>query len=287
MQVFNAIREAQPTKLFVIADGPRMEYKEDHEKCSKTRAIIDLVDWECEVLTNYSDKNMGCKVRVTTGLDWVFDHVEEAIILEDDCLPHATFFRFCQELLVHYRNDQRVMIISGDNFQFGKKRTEYSYYFSRHPHIWGWATWKRAWEKFDVNMELWPMFRDSKWLDFVLDNRNQVSYWSRLFDDTYSGKIDAWSYALLLACWIQSGLAILPASNLVSNIGFGNEGTHTTSIAKYANMAVYPAIFPLKHPPFVIRHFDADQFTFQDQYNNKSISKILFRIYMRVRSVFI
>ena len=136
-RVFAEIAKARPPKLLVIADGPRADHPADVEKCAAVRAIIDGVDWDCEVLKNYSDVNLGCKRRVSSGLDWVFDTVEEAIILEDDCLPHPTFFRFCEEMLEKYRDDKRIAMISGDNLQFGRKRTGYSYYFSRYPHIWG------------------------------------------------------------------------------------------------------------------------------------------------------
>ncbi|MFM7711944.1 MAG: glycosyltransferase family 2 protein, partial [Microcystis sp.] len=137
-RVFEAIRQAKPPKLLVVADGPRADRADDIEKCKAARAIIEGVDWDCEVLTNYSDVNLGCKNRVSSGLNWVFDTVEEAIILEDDCVPDPTFFRFCEELLEYYRHDQRIMVISGNNFQFGKKRTGYSYYFSVYTHCWGW-----------------------------------------------------------------------------------------------------------------------------------------------------
>lgn len=139
-RVFAEIAKARPPKLLVVADGPRADHPDDVEKCAAVRAIIDGIDWDCKVLTNYSDINLGCKRRVSSGLDWVFDTVEEAIILEDDCLPHPAFFRFCEEMLNKYRDDKRIAMISGDNFQFGRKRTEYSYYFSRYPHIWGWAS---------------------------------------------------------------------------------------------------------------------------------------------------
>ncbi|MEW6491011.1 MAG: glycosyltransferase family 2 protein, partial [Cyanobacteriota bacterium] len=147
-KVFEAIRQAHPPLLFVIADGPRPNKPGEDQKCAATRAIIDQVDWDCEVLTNYSEINLGCERRVSSGLNWVFDTVEEAIILEDDCLPHPTFFSFCEELLDYYRNDQRVMVITGQNVQFGRKRTDYTYYFSRYNHCWGWASWRRAWRSY-------------------------------------------------------------------------------------------------------------------------------------------
>ncbi len=166
-KVFATIAQAKPSKLLVVADGPRADVPDDREKCSEARAIIGRIDWDCEVLTNYSSANMGCRARISTGLEWVFTNVEEAIILEDDCIPHPTFFRFCKELLTRYRDDQRVMMISGDNFQMGRNRTPYSYYFSRFFHCWGWATWRRAWRHYDIDMELWPSLRDGSWLLYV------------------------------------------------------------------------------------------------------------------------
>lgn len=161
--VFEAIAKAKPKKLLVVADGPR--FAEEEEKCQKARAaVIDKINWECEVLTNFSDRNQGCKYRVSSGLDWVFSEVEEAIILEDDCLPAPSFFRFCETLLARYRDDERVMTISGDNFQLGNSRTEYSYYFSKYTHIWGWASWRRAWQHYDVDMKSWT---DDKKLDII------------------------------------------------------------------------------------------------------------------------
>jgi hypothetical protein len=213
------------------------------------------------VLKNFAETNMGCKQRVSSGLDWVFETVAEAIILEDDCLPHPTFFRFCEELLNRYRDDERIMAISGDNFQFGRKRTEHSYYFSRYPHCWGWATWRRAWRYYDGDMDLWPTIREGKWLRDILEDRQAVAYWARIFDRTYNGDIDSWAYAWTFACWTQSGLTALPNVNLVSNIGFGIEATHTQGTTQQANISVKPIGFPLCHPPFVIRDVRADSLT--------------------------
>ena len=128
--VFEEIKKAKPEKLLIIADGPRNNKPGEKERCAETRAIVENIDWECEVLRNYSDKNMGCKNRVASGLNWVFENVEEAIILEDDCLPDQSFFRYCQELLEKYRDDKRIMLIAGDNMLFENNKQKYSYYFS-------------------------------------------------------------------------------------------------------------------------------------------------------------
>ena len=275
-KVFEVIRQAQPAKLLVVADGARSDRPGEAEKCQATRAIIDRVDWECEVLTNYSDINLGCKVRVSSGLNWVFNNVEEAIILEDDCLPHPSFFLFCEKLLKYYREDERIMVISGDNFQFGRKRTTYSYYFSRYNHCWGWATWKRAWQHYDVEMKLWQQIRDNNWLESILERPRAIEYWQKVFQATYDENINSWAYRWTFACWIQNGLTILPNANLVSNIGFGVEGTHTTNNSNaVANLTTEKVCFPLQHPPFIIRDALADEFTQKTLFNTSVFERIV------------
>lgn len=259
-QVFASIRQAKPPQLLVVADGPRSD--REAEKCQAARAIIDGVDWNCQVMTNYSQVNLGCKQRVSSGLDWVFTNVEEAIILEDDCVPHPSFFQYCEELLERYRSDRRIMVISGNNFQFGRNRTKYSYYFSRYNHCWGWATWRRAWQYYDVDMKLWSEIQDCHWLEYMLEKPNTLKQWRKIFASTYEEKINSWAFRWTFACWVQNGLTILPDCNLVSNIGFVTEGTHTVdSKDKFANLPVEEITFPLKHPFFMIRHAQADDFT--------------------------
>lgn len=260
-RVFNEIRKAKPTKLFVVADGPRNNKKGEKEKCKQTRKIIEQVGWDCEVYKLYLDKNSGCKIAVSSAIDWFFENVEEGIVLEDDCLPHSTFFRFCRELLEKYRDDERVFVMTGNNFLFGHKRTDYSYYFSRYNHCWGWATWRRAWCYYDREVKIWPEIKNGNWLKDILGHSDAVRYWSNIFQRVYENKIDSWAYPWTFSCWIQNGLTIIPSVNLVSNIGFGSEATHTKGTGKLANMPVDGITFPLRHPPFVVRNTWADDFT--------------------------
>lgn len=282
-RVFQVIRQAKPPQLLVVADGPRSKFADEAQKCQAARAIIDRVDWDCEVLTNYSDINLGCKTRVSSGLDWVFDTVEKAIILEDDCLPHLSFFRFCEELLDFYQSDRRIMTISGNNFQFGRKRTEYSYYFSRYCHCWGWATWRRAWRLYDIEMKLWPRVKNENLLEHILEDSQTVKYWERIFQRTYNESINSWAYRWKFACWIHSGLTVLPNVNLVSNIGFGVRSTHTTNKQNLcANLPVEKMYFPLQHPPFMLRNVEADRFT-QNTSINPPLAK---RLVDKIQKVF-
>jgi len=262
-RVFAEIAKARPSKLLVVADGPRENRAGEAEKCTATRAIIDRVDWDCEVLTNFSDRNLGCKRRVSSGIDWVFEQVEEAIILEDDCLPDPTFFRYCQELLERYRHDQRIGLISGDNFQFGRRRNDDSYYFSKYVHIWGWATWRDRWTgSYDVSMARWPRIRDEGWLADMVGNEREAAFWNKIFERVYRGGIDTWDYQWVFANWVEGRLSVMPTMNLISNIGFNRgDATHTGGESELANLPREPMRFPLRHPPGEFRNIQADQFS--------------------------
>jgi hypothetical protein len=263
-QVFNEIRKTQPAQLFVAADGPS---KADYELCKKTRDIIQQVDWDCKVSTLFRDKNLGCKYAVSSAIDWFFSNVDEGIILEDDCVPDQSFFPFCQELLEKYRDDKRIMMISGANFQFDRKKTENSYYFSRYFHIWGWATWKRAWKLYDRDLKAWPEIREKGYLNNILSQKRLVRYWETIFNAVSNGSINTWDYQWVFSCWIQGGLSIIPNINMISNIGFDQRSTHTKGKDIRANMQTEKIVFPLRHPKYIIRNVEADRFTERIEYS--------------------
>jgi hypothetical protein len=260
-RVFQEITKVKPRTLLIVADGPRPNRPDDVEHCEAVRKIFEGIDWDCEVLTNYSHENLGCARRVSSGIDWVFQNVEEAIFLEDDCLPHQSFFRFCDEMLRIYRDDERIMSITGDNFQFGRRRWEYSYYFSRYVHVWGWATWRRAWKYYDLHISNWPMVSAQGWLYDILGDRREAEFWKDVFDRVHAGESGTWDYQWVFACWLRSALSIVPNMNLISNIGFGKNATHTGGTSKVANMAIEEMDFPLTHPPILIRDSRADRAT--------------------------
>ena len=262
-RVFAEVARAKPAKLLLISDGPRTNQAGDEESCAATRAVVERVDWKCEVLRNYSDVNLGCKLRPSSGIDWAFENVEEAIILEDDCLPHPSFFRFCEELLERYRDDERVMMISGNDFQRGENPTPYSYRFSRYTNTWGWASWRRAWSCFDVQMRAWPLLENSEWLVDVLGNKEAASHWRTVFARTFQASDTVWDYQWLFSCWIQNALAISPSVNLVSNIGFSEDATHTKSTSEIGNLPTTDITFPLRHPPWMLRDRAADELIFK------------------------
>lgn len=268
--VFEAIRQAKPQKLLIIADGPR--FPEEAEKCQETREIISQVDWKCEVLTNFSEINLGCKNRISTGLNWVFSEVEEAIILEDDCLPAPSFFDFCQNLLDRYRYDERIVHIGGSNFQDSQIRNDCSYYLSKYSHIWGWASWRRAWKYYDVTMKTWPQYKKSSMLGSIWESIYEQKYWTDRFDSVFNNGIDTWDYQWLYTCWYQNGLSILPNSNLISNIGFGADATHTKGKEVLPQLPTTD-IWDIKHPLLIARDIDADNYTFDRYYGNKPMKK--------------
>ena len=260
-RVFARIAAARPSRLLVVADAPRPGRPGEAERCAEVREIVSRVDWDCDVLTNLADRNLGCRRRVASGLDWVFANAESAIILEDDCLPEPTFFAFCDELLARYRDDERVGMISGDNFQRPGRAAPYSYYFSHFCHIWGWATWRRAWRHYDVDMSLWPEARAGGLLHSLFADPSYARWWRGLFDRVHAGEIDTWDYQWVFTCWAQRALAVTPTVNLVSNIGFGPDATHTRRQTRNAELATAPIAFPLSHPPLMIRDWRADAYS--------------------------
>jgi hypothetical protein len=203
---------------------------------------------------------MGLQQRMASGLDWVFEQVDRAIILEDDCVPDSSFFPFCADVLDRYADDTQVMTVAGSNRQ-PVRRTPYSYYFSHHMHCWGWATWRRAWQHFDLQMTAWPELRRTQWLTYLFDDARAERYWLDLFDRLYAGEIDSWAYVWQLCIWMRHGLNVLPNGNLVSNIGFGAHATNTVNAqSEQATYPVEPVTFPLAHPPCITRHAPADRY---------------------------
>lgn len=280
-QVLDAVRRARPSRLLVFADAHRPEVPGEKELCTRTRALFDEVGWDCELELEFADRHLGVRERMGSGLDWVFERAEEAIVLEDDCLPDPSFFAFCDELLERYRDDERVLSISGNDFRFrpgGEPGS--SYVFSRYPLIWGWATWRRAWSRYDGGIERWPELRESGWLSKELDDPIAVTYWTHQFDRVREG-LDTWDYGWLLAGWLTDGLCALPTRNLVSNLGFRPDATHTVDAvdhrSPFAAMPTDPMRFPLRHPEFVTRDAENDRFL-EDVVFSGNLSRMLARV---------
>ena len=248
-QVFNAIRQAKPEQLFVAADGSRKGKEGEKEKCKQARKVIEQIDWSCEVKTLFRNKNLGCKIAVSSAIDWFFENVEEGIILEDDCLPSQSFFWFCQELLEKYKNNKKVWLISGFNILGYYKKTPYSYEFTTTESIWGWATWKRAWSFYDVEMKLWKNLKAvEKWKKFLKD-KEELEMDTKFYELTYNEKINTWDYQWSFISKVHGGLTITSTQNLILNIGMNEHATHTKkSNNTFNKMKQHKISFPLKHP---------------------------------------
>ena len=271
-KVFEAVRKARPPKLLVVADGPREDRLGESEKCATARTVIERVDWPCEVLKNYSEANLGCKQRITSGLDWVFSQVEEAIILEDDCLPHPDFFSFCEELLARYRDDERVMMIGGTNYLLDKLDIAESYCFSRYFAIWGWATWRRAWSKYDIAMKDGEQFKGDEQLKSFYSQKFMVDYVTSMFDLAYQNLIDTWDIQWFYACLFSNGLSVVPRVNLISNIGL--IGTHTSKDTTNNFLSTFDIETErMRHPQRVFPNYVYDNTFFQDRIKKSGRSK--------------
>jgi hypothetical protein len=260
-KVFAEIRKYKPNKLFIAADGPRKNKQVDIEKCIETRKITEVVDWPCEVKRLYRNKNLGCKLAVSDAISWFFKNVEEGIILEDDCLPDETFFVYCSILLKKYRNDSKVMHIGGNNFQNGIHRGEKdaSFYFSKFPHIWGWATWRRSWKYYTPDIGNWRTEKPNNMfsgMGFI-----EKLFWTENFTLVEKDLIDTWDYQWVYAIWKNFGICVTPNHNLVVNIGIGKDSTHTKTYNNVIARVRLEPINKITFPKIISIDTEADKYT--------------------------
>lgn len=257
-----AIRAARPRRLYLVTDAPRPDVATDHTRCAATRELVERgVDWPCEVFKNYAPTNLGPQLRIVSGITWLFDHEERAIILEEDCVPDVTFFKFCEELLDRYADDTRVGMISGDQFVPGGWPTADSYRFVRLSQIWGWATWRRAWKNFDEHMALWPDAAHRGFLTKIFRLRRDRKYWHKRLAQCHRGELTVWDYQWAFARWAHDQLGIIPSRNLVSYIGFRPDALHTVGPHPCADLPTVPMVFPLRHPISVVADHALDAAT--------------------------
>lgn len=258
--VFERIRGARPPKLFLIADGPRPGDEEEALECERARVAVEQVDWPCDVVRDFADENLGLKRRIPSGLDGVFEDVEETIVLEDDCLPHPSFFRYCEELLDRYRDDKRVVHIAGSQL-LPEPPAEASYYFSRGAAVWGWATWRRAWRLFDVELTDWQAQSRAQrkaQLRRMFEEKSERRHWGFVWDR--APEMDNWDAQWAYVALSRGLLAINPRRNLISNIGFGDAATNASEDPLGMGSRPLEGVdFPLVHPPEVRRDVAADR----------------------------
>lgn len=280
-QVFNEIRRIKPAQLFIAADGPRAHITGEDEKCALTRQeVLNHIDWPCEVKTLLRDKNLGCGKAVSDAVTWFFEHVEEGIILEDDCLPDKTFFHFCENLLEKYRHNHEVMHIGGANFQDSNLNIKQSYYFSNYIHIWGWATWKRAWKLYDFTI---PHHFDATFTGILkqkFPKTAEFDFWVKNFTSMADQSIDTWDIQWSYSVYKNNDIGITPAVNLVSNIGFGPDATHTHSFDSNITAIPLEQVEEIKHPAIIKVLGKADGYTFKKLFRggNTRFNMIKFKI---------
>jgi hypothetical protein len=261
-KVFNLLKEIRPKYLYVSADGPRPGKPGEDEACRITREIFCQIDWDCTLVTRFGDTNLGCRYGVSSGISWFFSKVEEGIILEDDCLVDYSFFRFAAELLEKYRNISEVMHISASNFHVSYPDMNKSYYFSLYNHIWGWASWRRAWVNYQVDLLQINRTDFIKTINKLFERSIDKTFWLDIFDYAKSGNINTWDYQWMFAMWHHGGMGITPQNNLVSNIGFGAGGTNTQIVVdSFSEQRVIPMAFPLDHPSEILQDRNKDIFT--------------------------
>lgn len=272
--VLKQIHKYQPKELFVIADGPKLNDVLDKKKCEKVKRLINSLEWDCKVNINYSSHNLGLKKRVISGLNWVFQSVESAIILEDDCVPSEDFFSFCDEMLAFYKNNTKVGCITGVNFQDGIIRGKGSYYFSKYNHCWGWASWRRSWDLFSEDLNFWPEYKKSKDWKKKFNLYREKLFWTKHFDYCYEDDVNSWAANWTLSLFLNNSITVTPQKNLVSNIGHGIDSTHTQdSDSKYSNMNTFE-LKNIIHPDEIKLDIDADNYTFDNHFRGYELKFI-------------
>lgn len=265
-RLIELIESMRIAKLYVSADGPRKGVEADRENCKQVRALIRNCREAVPERLQFHDENLGCKLGAASGMDWFFQHEQRGMILEDDCLPNPEFFKFCREMLDRYEDDESIFAVCGNNFQNGKKRGDGSYYFSKYAHIWGWATWRRAWQKNDVDMAFWPELRASEQWKKLYPKQREREHWEQLLDRVAAGEIDTWDYQWLASIWAHGGKSIIPNKNLVTNVGFGAEATHTTDVVSpFANLPTQ-GLGEIIHPSSEAVCDSADRYVFSRNY---------------------
>jgi hypothetical protein len=266
-KVFAAIKEAKPTQLFLAADGPRRDKPGEELLCAEARQVVlEHIDWDCDLKILFRDENLGCKLAVSSAITWFFENVEEGIILEDDTLPSASFFPFCADLLQYYRTDERVSFISGTCIPNSGNHVGESYYFSKFSIIWGWASWRRAWQNYDVKITDWETLSKTNWLRNAFYGNEYFAEGFKDFFNAINRGYDTWDFQLFFLNLKNNSLNIHPSKNMISNIGFDERGTHTRSPTSYSNQTVHK-ISQLIHPGAMAFDYEADKIIFNTLYH--------------------
>jgi hypothetical protein len=259
--IIQTIRNYGPSKFYFAVDGPRENKPSDIEKIANVQSLIKYIDWDCEVLTRFSSTNLGCRNAVSSSISWFFEKEEMGIILEDDIVPDPSFFLFCEELLYKYKDNEKIGMISANNFSFGKNEINKSYYFSIYSHIWGWASWRRSWQGYDVDMKDYITFKENKILESILEDKDEILFWYNMFDNVALKGFNTWDYQWVYHNMKNNRLNIMPSVNLIENLGFGQDASHTHEAGVYKNLKKEKLKFPLLHPIEIKQDIKSDAYS--------------------------
>lgn len=280
-KVFDAIKKAQPKKLYFAVDAPRVGNTQDEKNVKMVKDIINQVDWDCEVHKKFADKNLGCGPGPAAAITWVFENEDRAIILEDDCVPAQSFFPYCDELLEKYKNDTRVWMISGNQYNEEAVNTAHSYFFSRYGHSWGWATWKRCWDEMDISMKKYPLIIEQDLYKSAFRTNEEAEFFQKKIERIYNDDeliTHIWDFQFGFTISSNGGLCVVPKKNLVTNIGY--QGTHSEKKNKFHDRTVDENFSITSHPDFILCDINYDAYHFKHHWNRKTpiVIKLLEKI---------
>lgn len=290
LQAFERIRAVRPSHLYLAQDGARAERGED-ERClveDIRQSILERIDWECQVQTLFRTENLGCAMGVKTAIDWLFEHEDRGIILEDDCMVQPSFFPYMEEMLERYYSDNRIGMVAGFN-GVGHAYADTSYTFSRYKACWGWATWRRAWQNMDMQMSWRGTEQEESILFNMGGNGRDLHYWKYRLRCIDQGYVSAWDWPWYFSLAAQNQLTIFPAVSLVSNIGFGADATHTSPVGNtHVQQKAGDLQFPLSHPVKVVANvaFDKHFYRYNNSFYNSIIQIIPFGLKKWIKGMF-
>lgn len=280
-EVFEEIRKVKPSKLYIACDGAREDKASEKDKVQEIRLyVLKNIDWDCDVKTLFRDKNLGCKLAVSAAISWFFQNEEMGIILEDDCLPNNSFFKFCEECLEKYKNDERVFQINGISV-INKELIKESYFFSKYNHIWGWASWRRAWKKYEIENNNFD--KDFHKIKKIFNSSSEKKYWYKVLKNYFDGNINTWDYPWLFTIWKNNGVSIYPKYNMIRNIGMGHiDATHTIQEDEKITKAKLYDVKSIVHPSEIRINKELDKIDYNECFK---IPNIFIRILRKVKKL--
>ncbi len=285
IKVLEKIKEAKVSKLYIFNDAPRKGNENDQKARSEIKEMLNIIDWDCELNIWFSDINLGCGPGPSSAITWAFENEDRLVILEDDCVPAIPFFNYCNELLERYKNDTRIWIVSGNNYSEEKKVSDSDYFFSTYGHSWGWATWKRCWENFDLEVKQFPKYFKEKRFYDAFGSKKEANFFAKIQKKIFEDKTifgHVWDFQAGFMVRANGGLCINPSKNLVTNIGF--VGTHSSTKNKFHNRPVDKNYRITKHPEFILVSKEYDEYHFRTHWKKMKPS-LLDRVCIKIRKI--